>query len=246
MRRLILGCASLCALLLVAAGAGANRPAAAPDAQVSGTLTCSGARKAVTAYKRRMPPLRKAYFERHRNRKARQAFVRRQKSKLRALQIRAANACRAPAPTPQPPAPQPQSPGPSFIYAANCKYGSAPYPGYLRVSTRPPSVMGTPSRPGPERVRYAAYLVDPAGNTVSVSYWSGWLPAGDGAWATWTGETSFTADWRGNYRIVIRIEWWDESRQIAWQLRRVTDYYYIDEWNTARGGPFTSCMRQPT
>lgn len=106
-------------------------------------------------------------------------------------------------------------------------------------------MTGTPSRPGAEWVRFAAWLVDPAGNTVSVTSWSVWLAAGDGAWATWAGETSFTANWRGNYRIEFRIEWWDQNNRIAWQVRRITDYYYFDEWNTARGGPFPSCMRQP-
>lgn len=151
-----------------------------------------------------------------------------------------------PPPAPQPPPPQaPHAPGQSTSFPANCKYGSAPYPGYLRVSTRPPNVTGTPTRPGPEWVRYAAWLVDPAGNTVLVTPWSPWLSAGDGAWATWTGETSFTADWRGNYRIDLRIEWWDQSSRLAWRVHRITDYYYFDEWNTAWGGPFPSCMRQP-
>lgn len=244
MRRLALGCAVLCALLL-AAGATAVRPAAAPAAHVAGPLTCSAARKAVTAYKRQMPRLRTAYFKRHKETKARKAFVRRQKSKLRALQIRSTKTCRAPAPAPAPAPPPAAQPGQNAIFPASCKYGSAPFPGYLRVSTRPPNVMGAPARPGPEWVRYAAWLVDPAGNTVSVSSWSGWLQAGDGTWATWTGETSFTADWRGNYRIEFRIEWWSQSSRIAWQVRRITDYYYIDEWNTSWGGPFPSCMRQP-
>jgi hypothetical protein len=255
MRRLALGCAFLCALLIVAAGAGSNRPAGAPAAPVAGSqgLTCSEARKAVTAYKRLMPRLRRTYFKRHRNTTARKAFVKRQNSKLRTLQVRSTKTCRAPAPQPQPqpptpqppPSPQPQSPGQSEIFAANCKYGLAPYPGYLRVSTRPPRVTGAPGRPGAEWVRFAAWLVDPAGNTVLVTSWSGWLAAADGAWATWTGETSFTADWRGSYRIDFRIEWWDQSSLIAWQVRRITNYYYFDEWNTAWGGPFPSCMRQP-
>ena len=136
--------------------------------------------------------------------------------------------------------------GPSVPFAASCKYGSAPFPGYLRISTRPPKVKGDASRPGREWVRYAAWLVDPARNTVQVSNWSAWLRAGDGAWATWGGETSFKANWRGNYRIELRIEWWNQSRRISWQTHRITQYYYFDEWNTAWGGPFTSCMRQPT
>lgn len=136
--------------------------------------------------------------------------------------------------------------GPSVIFPASCKYGSAPFPGYLRVSTRPPKVKGEASRPGREWVRYGAWLVDPARNTVLASPWSGWLRAGDGTWATWRGETTFTANWRGNYRIEFRIEWWNQSRRIGWQVRRITDYYYFDEWNTAWGGPFSSCMRQPT
>jgi hypothetical protein len=108
-------------------------------------------------------------------------------------------------------------------------------------------VTGTSTRAGAEWVRYAAWLVDLAGNTVMQTSWSDFLAAGDTAWATWTGETSFTADWRGNYRIVLRIEWWDESSLLAWQVHRVNQYNYIDEWNTTwGGGPFTSCMRQPT
>lgn len=136
--------------------------------------------------------------------------------------------------------------GPSVIFPASCKYGSAPFPGYLRISTKPPKVKGEPSRRGREWVRYGAWLVDPARNTVLASPWSGWLRAGDGTWATWKGETTFTANWRGNYRIEFRIEWWNQSRRIAWKVRRITDYYYFDEWNTAWGGPFASCMRQPT
>jgi hypothetical protein len=163
-----------------------------------------------------------------------------QRARVRALTRSLRQCLRRPPPPPPPP-----KPGQSAVFPANCKYGLAPYPGYLRVSTRPPNVTGTSSRPGAEWVRYAAWLVDSAGNTVSVTSWSGWLAAGDGAWATWTGETSFTADWRGNYRIDFRIEWWDQSSRLAWQVRRVTDYYYFDEWNTAWGGPFPSCMRQP-
>jgi hypothetical protein len=135
--------------------------------------------------------------------------------------------------------------GPNVVFGASCKYGSAPFPGYLRVATRPPKVQGAPTRSGPEWVRYRAWLVDSAGNDVLVSPWSGWLQARDGAWATWRGETVFTANWRGNYRIEFRIEWWNKTQRIGWQAHRITDYLYFDEWNTAWGGPFTSCVRQP-
>ena len=94
-------------------------------------------------------------------------------------------------------------------------------------------------------MRYGAWLVDTAGNTVNPGAWSGFLVAGDSAWATWSGETSFTEDWRGNYRIMLRIEWWDESSLLAWQVNQINQYTYIDEWGTNWGGPFTSCMRQP-
>lgn len=135
--------------------------------------------------------------------------------------------------------------GPTVIYAATCKYGSAPFPGYLRVYTKPPRVQGIRRRPGAEWVRYRAWLVGPSGSTVAVSNWSGWLRARDGRWATWGGLTSFTANWRGNYRIDLRIEWWNQRRLLGWRADRITRYYYIDEWNTRWGGPFTSCMRQP-
>jgi hypothetical protein len=230
MRRLLPGCALLCALV-ASADVGVDRARAAP------AVTCTAAQNAVRLYKRQMLRSRRVYFGRTRSPRARAAFVRRQNAKLRALQSQAARACRPPV--------QPPAPGPSQIFPGNCKYGSAPYPGYLRVSTRPPQVAGMPSRPGSEWVRYAAWLVDPAGNSVMASTWSGWLQAADGAWATWTGETSFTADWRGNYRIVFQIEWWDRTTRLAWKVSRIDNYTYIDEWNTSWGGPFTSCMRQP-
>jgi hypothetical protein len=135
--------------------------------------------------------------------------------------------------------------GPSQIYGATCKYGLAPYPGHLRLWMQPPLVAGAPRRRGREWVRYAAWLVNPYGQTVQVSNWSDFIRASDGVWATWSGQTFFEADWRGNYRIEIRIEWWNRYRRIGWQAHRITDYYYIDEWGTSWGGPFPSCMRQP-
>jgi hypothetical protein len=154
---------------------------------------------------------------------------------------------RQPQPQPQPPPPPPplHSPGQSEIFAANCKFGWSPLAAYLRVSTRPPRVTGARSRPGAEWVRYGAWLTDSAGTRSLFTSWSGWLAAADGAWATWTGETSIDANWRGNYNMEFLIEWWDESRRIAWQVRRITNYYYFDEHGTAWGGPFPSCMRQP-
>ena len=136
--------------------------------------------------------------------------------------------------------------GPSVTYAADCKYGSRPYPGYLKVTTWPPKVAGAPSRPGREWVRFRAWLVNPSGYGVGVwTDWSAWLRVRDDTWATWSGTTSLTADWRGNYRMDVAIEWWNNTRRIGWRTHRITDYYYIDEWNTSWGGPFPSCMRQP-
>src|SRR5215210_1343379 len=87
-----------------------------------------------------------------------------QRARVRVLARSLKRCLRSPQPPPPPPPPPPPaaSPGQSFVYSANCKYGSAPYPGYLRVSTRPPSVMGTASRAGAEWVRYAAWLIDSA------------------------------------------------------------------------------------
>jgi len=139
--------------------------------------------------------------------------------------------------------------GGTSYYWGGCKYGSAPFPGYLRISTPPPLVTGIASRRGREMIRYGAWLVDAGtGSTIQFSGWSGLLSVRGSRWKTWSGETAFTADWRGNYRIDIRVEWWNRrlTRRIGWRADRITDYGYIDEWGTNWGGPFTSCMRQPT
>src|SRR5262245_61989367 len=168
---------------------------------------------------------------------------RKQRTRVRRLTRSLKRCLREPPPRPQPPPPPPpppppaptHQPGQTYLQRGTCKYGSAPYPGYLRTSMPPPHVTGTSTRQGAEWVRYAAYLVELAGNTVMQSSWSGFLAASDTAWATWSGETAFTADWRGAYRIVVRIEWWDESRLLVWQNYQLNQYTYIDEWNTNWG-----------
>jgi hypothetical protein len=213
------GAASVDAVPLERATIESSRATAAPEAR------CAVLRKKLARAKRRKQRVRV-------------------RTLTRALKKCLRNARRRQPPPPQPP-PQAHRPGQTSLHVATCKYGSAPYPGYLRISTRPPYVMGTPTRAGAEWVRYGAWLVDTAGNTVNPGSWSGFLAAGDSAWATWSGETSFTHDWRGNYRIMLRIEWWDESKLLASQVHQVNQYTYIDEWNTNWGGPFPSCMRQP-
>jgi hypothetical protein len=254
MRRLVVGLAvtAVVGLSVTAAKASGSHDgpmaAAAPSAMDAAEASrCAGLRKRLAVAKRKRQPVRV------------RALTRALRLCLRKSQPRPKPPPPPPPPSPPsspppppppaspppPPGPQPHAPGLSVVYRAACKYNAAPYPGSLRVSTSPPQVTGTATRPGAEWVRYAAWLVDPSGSTVDVSSWSGWLAAGDDAWATWTGETAFFADWRGNYRIEFRIEWWDQSSLLAWQVRRITDYYYFDEWNTAWGGPFPSCMRQP-
>ena len=105
--------------LLLVAGASAEPLSKAGSAAITfRPSSCSGAKKALAAYKRKMVAQRKAFFRKPRSAKARRAFLKQQKAKLKALQRSVARQCRSgsgqppPPPPPLPPPPPPLPPPP--------------------------------------------------------------------------------------------------------------------------------------
>ena len=129
--------------------------------------------------------------------------------------------------------------------AATCKFGVFSTYSLLTLSAFPPWVTGARARRGREWVRYRAYLVNTAENVVNRTRWSAWLRVRDYRWKTWGGITQLAGDWRGNYYLDYRIEWWSPSRRIGLRDLRIYPYYYYSEHNEGPMGPFTSCLRQP-
>jgi M6 family metalloprotease-like protein len=80
-------CVALCALVV---GTSFSRAA--------GRVTCAGAKHAVAAKLRSIPPARKRYFRTHKRAADRKRFVAKQQRDLKRLQAVAAAACRAPCP----------------------------------------------------------------------------------------------------------------------------------------------------
>ena len=127
-----------------------------------------------------------------------------------------------------------------------CKFGNYRTYGALTMAGNPPRVTGAASRRGREYVRYRAYVVNRSNEGVVTSTdWSAWLSARDSRYSTWNGSTTLSADWRGNYYLDYRIEWWTSTRRIGMRDLRLSPYYYYSEHNEGPMGPFTSCARQP-
>ena len=113
-------------------------------ADASPRATCTAAQKAqrqaaVSAYRKKIPAQRAAYFRTHRSAKARAAFVKKQRAALKALQAKAR--CRVPRPAPPtttqaaPPPPPPLPPPPPagsncFVSPGACGF---PDPAYRNV-----------------------------------------------------------------------------------------------------------------
>ena len=137
--------------------------------------------------------------------------------------------------------------GASRSSAARCEYRNTGLRGYLTLTAFPPVVRGANLRRGRRDltwVRYKAYWVDGyTGNTLVSSGWSSWRLASDRRRTTWGGSTYWSADWRGNYLLDIRVEWWKRSRRIGWRAHRTGTYYYYDQYDRGPYGPFSSCAR---
>ena len=137
--------------------------------------------------------------------------------------------------------------GSSYVPEGRCKYGNTGLRGFLETSVAPPVVSGADRfrRRRRERtwVRYRVELVDAnAGHgTLAGSDWSSWIFVGERATRTWPGSTSFTGDWRGNYRLDVLIEWWTSKARIGWRWHRLVSYGFVDQYNTGPYGPISSC-----
>jgi hypothetical protein len=137
--------------------------------------------------------------------------------------------------------------GSSYLPEGRCKYGNTGLRGILDTGVAPPVVGGANvrARRRNERtwVRYRVELVDVnAGHaTLITSNWSGWLRVSERATRTWTGFSAFAADWRGNYRLDVLIEWWTSKRRIGWRWHRLERYAFFDQYNTGPYGPISSC-----
>jgi hypothetical protein len=138
--------------------------------------------------------------------------------------------------------------GASYVPQGSCKYSNNTLRGWLTTSVPPPSVTGANTRRRKRnertRVRYAVWLVDAyTGATYAVSNWSASLLVRERSWRGWSSGTSFDADWRNNYRLELRIEWWRSGRRIGWRSHRVTAYKFYDHYNTGPYGPIAWCTR---
>jgi hypothetical protein len=97
-----------CLATVSSAGASVKLHPSATPARTAATCTAdeqAANQAALTAYVKRMARDRKAYFRKHHDKAHRQAFVKRQQAKLKALQAAAACQVEAPPPTPPPPPP---------------------------------------------------------------------------------------------------------------------------------------------
>lgn len=137
--------------------------------------------------------------------------------------------------------------GKAAFYQGSCKYSNTGLRGFLTTTVRAPRVRGANIRRGRDRtsVRHRVYWVNVSSGhqTLAVSGWSSWLRATDSQAVTWNGVSAWDADWRGNYRADIRIEWWKNGRLIGWRADRTDSYRFYNEYNRGPIGPISSCAR---
>jgi hypothetical protein len=132
-----------------------------------------------------------------------------------------------------------------------CKYNRTTLRGWLGIETIGPVVTGSNLRRGRiDRTwaRYAVYLTD-ANNgyrTLATSGWSGWLRTKQGQARYWNlSGHAFTGDWRGNYGLDVRVEWYKGGRRVGVKAIRTTNFHYFSQYNTGPYGPLSSCAWQP-
>ncbi|MCW2637546.1 MAG: hypothetical protein JWQ99_3913 [Blastococcus sp.] len=137
--------------------------------------------------------------------------------------------------------------GVSSVGQGACEY--LPAWGNLRVSEAPPTIYARNYRSGGgndwQYVRYSIALIDAAsGAVLQQTGYSGAAVAWDNAPARFSGQTSLLANWRGNYRMLVTIEWLDTTGRtvLGRAYQRVDSYRY---WSNAVGpyGPFSSCAK---
>jgi hypothetical protein len=132
-----------------------------------------------------------------------------------------------------------------------CKYGVQGPVGFLQTVIWPPKVASPNLRPGVVDgtwARYRAVLVDAnTGARLARSGWSGWLWTVDNRLRTWTGTTVFPKwDWKGNYVVKVKVEWWNSQRKLGQAWRTLRRYGYLNEYNVGPFGPMSSCFKANT
>ncbi len=139
--------------------------------------------------------------------------------------------------------------GKATVYQARCKYGVFGPRGVLQVGTRPPLVSGanTKRRTRRERtrVRYRVSVTDAfqGFGTLVTSGWSDFIRVRQSQRRTWTGFTSWDMEWRGNYGLDVRIEWWNSRRRVGWRDYRINAFQFFNQYNAGPFGPISSCYK---
>jgi hypothetical protein len=130
--------------------------------------------------------------------------------------------------------------GPSAVGRGSCEY--LPVWGSLRTNVAPPAIYARNYRAGGgndwQYVRYSVSLIDAvSGAVVQQGGYSGTTVAWDNSPARFTGQTSFVANWRGNYRALFMIEWLDTTGRtiLGRAYERVDSYTYYSNG----AGPFS-------
>jgi hypothetical protein len=132
------------------------------------------------------------------------------------------------------------------VPTGSCKYNGVN--GTLTISVAPPQVYAKNVYAGANNdsayIRYRVFAVDAnTGNTIASSGYSGYGYATDVTPARFSGSTAFSQTWRGNYRLVIRIEWWNSTQLKGWLDERLTRYNYYNQYNAGPYGPMSSCAK---
>jgi hypothetical protein len=139
--------------------------------------------------------------------------------------------------------------GEAALWQGTCKYRIFVRTGLLMVGIPAPTVTGANTRRRTRRertsVRYRVEVTDAFNNfaSLSTSSWSGFIRVRQSERLTWTGETTFEMDWRGNYGANILIEWWKSKRTIGWRVYRLSAFQYFDQYNVGPFGPLSSCYK---
>lgn len=139
--------------------------------------------------------------------------------------------------------------GPYAVPQIDCRHKIWGTTGVLQMTAPPPTVYAYNYRAGAGNdgayIRYAVYLANVrTGATMQASSWSGWAWAADNRPAAFSGAAMYSPDWRGQYVVDYRIEWWAAGGRapLAWTAHRADRYFYVAS-NTVAGGVWQTCMK---
>lgn len=140
------------------------------------------------------------------------------------------------------------APGTYTAYQVRCQYQNRQTSGAMVMTVTPPRVYARNYTAGAGNdsswARYRLFVVNAlTGATIQASGYSGWVLATDNVPATWSGTTTFSQAWQGNYRIETRIEWSTSTTQLGWAADRTYQYQYYNMYNVGPFGPISSCVK---